>query len=198
MERADLSRIMAFTDGVMAVAITLLVLNLEVPDVADDELKDALVDLLPSVYAYVLSFALIGRFWVLHHNRFETFVGFDAGLMALNLLFLALVGLIPFATDLLDRYSDSALATATFSVSVALASLCHWVMARYAVRKGFVDEARLHEYGWPQSVGGLAIGLFFLAAAPLAFVAVELAHVLWISTFLLRYPLRKLGTRVPR
>jgi uncharacterized membrane protein len=194
MERTNLSRIEAFTDGVMAVAITLLVLNIEVPDVSQDDLEDALVDLLPSLYAYVLSFALIGRFWVLHHNRFETFVAFDAGLMALNLLFLALVGLIPFSTDLLDQYSDSALATATFSLSIALASLCHSATAEYAVRRGFVHEDRLSEYVWSRTVSGFTISVFFLAAAPLAFIAVELAHILWISTFFVRYPLRMLRT----
>lgn len=194
MQRTDLGRIMGFTDGVMAVAITLLVLNIEVPQVSENDLEDALVDLLPSLYAYVLSFALIGRFWVLHHNRFETFVGFDASLMALNLLFLALIGLIPFSTDLLDEYTDSALATATFSVSIALASLCHSAMAAYAVRKRFVHEDRLADYAWPRTVSGLALAVIFMAAAPLAFVAVELSHILWIATFFVRYPLRRLGT----
>jgi uncharacterized membrane protein len=65
MERSDLSRIVAFTDGVMAVAITLLVLNLEVPQLASGEegrLGEELEDLVPSLAAYALSFALVGRF----------------------------------------------------------------------------------------------------------------------------------------
>ena len=68
---------MAFTDGVMAVAITLLVLNIEVPEVPPDQLNEALRDLLGSVGAYVLSFALVGRFWVVHHSMFETLRAFD-------------------------------------------------------------------------------------------------------------------------
>ncbi len=198
MERTDLGRIMAFTDGVMAVAITLLVLNIEVPDVSSDDLKDALYDLIPSLYAYLLSFALIGRFWVLHHNRFESFVRFDGRLIVLNLLFLALIGLIPFSTDLLDRYSDSALATATFSVSIALASFSHSAMAAYAVKKDFVHRDRIGDYAWARMASGLTFATMFLAAAPVAFIAVELAHIVWIATFFVRYPLRKLGTRVSR
>jgi uncharacterized membrane protein len=78
VERTDLGRIMAFTDGVMAVAITLLVLNIEVPDVSGRKaLEDELVDLLPSVGAQLLSFALVGRFWVVHHNLFECLRAFD-------------------------------------------------------------------------------------------------------------------------
>lgn len=108
MER-DLGRIVAFTDGVMAVAITLLVLNIDVPNVKRDDLGAALVDLLPSLAAYVFSFALVGRFWVVHHSLFERLRAFDATLMALNLLFLAAIALIPFATDLLDEYSQESM-----------------------------------------------------------------------------------------
>ena len=70
MEQTDLARIMAFTDGVMAVAITLLVLNIEVPNVPSDQLVSQLDNLLPAG-AYALSFALVGRFWVIHHRLFE-------------------------------------------------------------------------------------------------------------------------------
>jgi uncharacterized membrane protein len=72
MEGSDLGRINAFTDGVMAVAITLLVLNIEVPQVPDSQLPGQLDELLPSVLAYALSFAIVGRFWVIHHRLFET------------------------------------------------------------------------------------------------------------------------------
>ena len=102
MER-DLGRIAAFTDGVMAVAITLLVLNVEVPRLKPGQsLGDALVDLLPSLGAYALAFALVGRFWVIHHNLFEKLRDFDRTLMALNLLFLSLVVLMPFSAQLYD------------------------------------------------------------------------------------------------
>ena len=109
MERTDLGRIMAFTDGVMAVAITLLVLNLEVPRSAGDDLGEKLVDLVPSVLAYLLAFALVGRFWVIHHNLFETLRRFDGTLMGLNLLFLGTIAIVPFATDLFDRYTSEPL-----------------------------------------------------------------------------------------
>jgi uncharacterized membrane protein len=194
MERTDLGRIAAFTDGVLAVAITLLVLNIDVPDVSEGELRDALIDLLPSIYIYVLSFAVIGRFWVIHHNLFETLVRFDGMLMFLNLVFLLLVALLPFATDLLGEYPDSGLATASFSVSVALASLAHWAMSTYSVRRGFVHERHRTSYTGRRAISALAIGVIFFVAAPLAFVATEIPHVLWIATFLVRYPLRRLAT----
>src|ERR687895_1562872 len=110
--RRDLGRIAAFTDGVMAVAITLLVLNLEVPTVPKGELDDALVDLIPSLIAYLLAFALVGRFWVIHHRLFETLRAFDSRLMTLNLAFLTLIVLVPFSTALFDRYTQEPIAAA--------------------------------------------------------------------------------------
>ena len=84
-------RIVAFTDGVMAVAITLLVLNIEVPDVDTMPWATRSWDLVPSCLRLLLAFALVGRFWVIHHNRSRRSCAFDGRLMVLNLVFLALI-----------------------------------------------------------------------------------------------------------
>ena len=79
MERSeDLTRTTAFSDAVMAVAITLLVLSIEVPDVPQNELKGQLDDLIFPVAVYALAFALVGRFWVIHHRLFEDLRELDA------------------------------------------------------------------------------------------------------------------------
>jgi uncharacterized membrane protein len=193
VEERDLSRIVAFTDGVMAVAITLLVLNIEVPQLpsgsGERELVDALYDLLPTLGAYALSFALIGRFWVLHHRLFETLRAFDSVLMGLNLLFLALIALVPFATELSDRYGQQSVAAAVFGATIGLAGLVHWSMARYSLEKGFVQERHLPRMDVDASHAALLISLIFLVSVPFAFVAPEVAQVLWLSTFFFRSPL---------
>ena len=195
MERTDLGRIMAFTDGVMAVAITLLVLNLEVPRDAGDDLGEKLVDLVPSVFAYLLSFALVGRFWVIHHNLFETLRRFDGTLMGLNLLFLATIAIVPFATDLYDRYTSEPLAVAVFGAVMSLAALTHWLMTAYTVRHGFVHEHRVGDTAPFGSTLALGFTGIFLVSVPVAFLNVTLAQAIWISTIVLRYPLRKLTGR---
>jgi uncharacterized membrane protein len=195
MERTDLGRIMAFTDGVMAVAITLLVLNLEVPDVGDEALKEELVDLLPSLGAYVLAFALVGRFWVVHHALFERLRAVDGTLMALNLLYLAAIVLMPFATELYDRYSGESIAAAVFGAVLGAAALINWVMHAHIVRRGLVHEHSREEtavFASPVAFGFTAV---FLASVPLAFVSPHLALAAWISTIVLRYPLRRLAGR---
>jgi uncharacterized membrane protein len=189
----DLGRIGAFTDGVMAVAITLLVLNVDVPRLKPDEqLGDALVDLLPSLGAYALAFALVGRFWVLHHNLFEKLTGFDPTLMVLNLLFLSLIVLVPFSTELYDVYTSRPLAAAVLGGTLGLAALVNGVMTLHVLRRGLIHEHHRAETE-PGVTVGLGLTLVFLVSVPAAFLSVHIAEALWISTVVLRYPLRRLG-----
>ena len=182
---------MAFTDGVMAVAITLLVLNLEVPDVPAGEVNEAVADLFPSLIAYLLAFALVGRFWIVHHRLFETLRGFDAPLMTLNLAFLAMIVLVPFSTELFDRYTGEPVAAAVFGGIMGLAALTHWWMSVHTLRKGFVGEPHRTDretFGGPMGLGFTAL---FLLSVPVAFLSTTVAALLWTSTILLHRPLRR-------
>jgi uncharacterized membrane protein len=192
MDRTDLGRIVAFTDGVMAVAITLLVLNLEVPDVHADELDEALRQLDGSFLAYVLTFALVGRFWVVHHNLFETLERFDGRLMALNLFFLMMIALMPFGMDLVDTYPDTSIAIATFAVILSLTSLTHWTMAAHSLRSDFVHAQRVRDARPVGSITSLGIPAVFLMSVPVAFVSPLAAQLMWAATIVLRGPLRRL------
>jgi uncharacterized membrane protein len=195
VERTDLGRIAAFTDGVMAVAITLLVLNLEAPRVPDGELDDALVDLIPSLIAYLLAFALVGRFWVIHHRLFETLRAFDATLMTLNLAFLSLIALVPFATDLFDRYTDEPLGVAVLGGTLGLAALAHWVATAYTLRRDLVHERHRRASEPFASPAGLGFTLLFLLSVPVAFLSPFVATLMWVGTLFLHYPL---GRMVPK
>jgi uncharacterized membrane protein len=195
MDRTDFGRIVAFTDGVMAVAITLLVLNLEVPEVRPDELDEALRDLDGSFLAYVLTFALVGRFWVIHHNLFETLERFDGRMMVLNLLFLMLIALMPFGMDLVDSYPDTSIAIATFAVILSLTSFTHWTMAAHALRSDFVHAQRVRDTR-RRSVISLGVPAVFLMSVPVAFVSPVAAQLMWAATIMLRGPLRGLVARL--
>jgi uncharacterized membrane protein len=195
VERTDLGRIMAFTDGVMAVAITLLVLNLEVPTVPRDELAEALGDLFPSLVAYLLAFALVGRFWVIHHRLFETLRAFDSRLMTLNLAFLALIVLIPFATELFDRYTQEPIAAAALGATLGLAALTHWLAVVYTLRRGMVHEQHRPASEPFASLLGLGFTLVFLLSVPVAFLSPTVAALMWAGTILLHRPLGRMSPR---
>jgi uncharacterized membrane protein len=198
MDRQDLSRIAAFSDGVMAVAITLLVLNIEPPTVSNDDLPDALVDLIPSLGAYVLSFALVGRYWVIHHGLFATFVRFDGLLLALNLAFLSLIALVPFATNLIDDYSTVPVAAACFGAVLGLAALVHWLMTVHALRAGLVHEKVRAKPASLGSTVALGFALMFFLSVPVAFLSPTIAWLMWASLLVLRYPLRRVARWVER
>lgn len=114
-------RLVAFTDAVMAVAITLLVLDLKLPEgVSDADLYAAIPNLSRSLWCYLLSFVVIGILWMAHHRQFDSIPRVDGVLLWLNLFFLMSVALIPFVTSVL---SDHATPLPTmFYAAVLLAS----------------------------------------------------------------------------
>jgi uncharacterized membrane protein len=193
VDRTDLARVTAFSDAVMAVAITLLVLSIDVPQVADSQLKGQLDDLALPVAVYALAFALVGRFWVIHHRLFEELRDLDGRLMALNLLFLGLIALLPFSTDLMGEYDTVPEAAAVFAATIALTSLTHWAMSRYSVRQGFLPHAS-HRFAHPVGLGFAAL---FLASIPAAYLDTRVAQVMWIGAAFLHYPLRRVAERAP-
>ena len=102
---SDTGRIETFSDGVFAIAITLLIIEIGVPHVeATGSLSDKLVHLWPSYLGYATSFLVIGTVWANHHNRFRFIVRSDHVLLFLNVLFLMCVAFIPFPTALLAEY----------------------------------------------------------------------------------------------
>src|SRR3569833_4330037 len=98
-------RLLALSDGVIAVAITLLVLDIRLPEgfgeFSDGELWAALVALWPRLLAYLLSFYVIATFWFSHRSKFNAIVKTDGRLMWINMLFFLFVGLVPFTTNLI-------------------------------------------------------------------------------------------------
>ncbi len=193
----DFRRLEAFSDGVMAIAITLLVLNIDLPDIPGDDqqaLWDAIRGLWPDFLAYALSFAVIGRFWLVHHRFLDTMRRFDGPFVALNLLFLSFIGLLPFASEVMGRWGDTSVGTAVYAALLSAAALAHFAMIRYAVHAGLVDErhtpvTRQYSHGSALILPGL-----FLLSIPLAFLSPYAAQGLWVATFVV-HPSRRARRR---
>jgi uncharacterized membrane protein len=145
-----LVRMEAFSDGVFSIAITLLVLDIHVPEV-EHGLAAALAALWPRYVGYVLSFVVIGIWWANHHELCEHFAHSDHLLMLLNTLLLMCIGFMPFATALLSQYlphgdAELTVAAAVYVGTLLLAGLAYNVIWRYAVRAGLLDHALTPEY----------------------------------------------------
>ena len=127
-------RLLAFTDAVMAVAITLLVLDLKLPEgLSDDALVVAMQGLSHALWCYVLSFIVIGVLWMAHHNQFSYIRRVDGVLLWLNLFFLMAVALIPFVTSVMSDHR-SALPTILYAGVLMIICLLTAAMWWYASR----------------------------------------------------------------
>jgi uncharacterized membrane protein len=133
------TRLEAFSDGVIAVAITLLVLDIRVPDVSHG-LGHALLRQWPSYAAYVTSFITIGIIWINHHAAIARLREVDHGLMTINLLLLMSIVVLPFATSLMASYLKRSqgehLAAAIYSASLLVMGILFVVLNRYILISG--------------------------------------------------------------
>ena len=131
------SRFEAFSDGVFAFAVTLLVLGIVLPGAhmaSDRELRDALVSLWPNVLAYALSFAVIGIMWQNHHALFRLIARVDRMTVFLNLLLLASTAFIPFATSTLGAYPAMHSSTFLYGLVLSCCAIFYNVMLEHLVQ----------------------------------------------------------------
>jgi TMEM175 potassium channel family protein len=190
------SRLEAFSDGVFAIAITLLIIEVRVPHSEAGELAGDLVNLWPSYAAYVVSFAVIGIIWVNHHEIFERIVSVDRPLLFLNLLLLLTVAFLPFPTALLGEYireGDNAhIAAAVYGANMTLIGLAFIAMWTYLARVPSLLERGVGVEGARRArraalvgpvVYGLTIPLAFLSpvACLIAYAALALYFAISFS-----------------
>jgi uncharacterized membrane protein len=164
-------RLVAFTDAVMAVAITLLVLDLKLPKgMTDAELPGVLAASSHQLWCYVLSFLVIGLLWMAHHNQFSFIARVDGALMWLNLLLLLMIGLIPFVTSVM---SDHASALPTMLYAAVLMTTCLTLAAiwGYARRDPELMDAAVPAAERREGlVTPLLIALIFALSIPVAYL----------------------------
>jgi uncharacterized membrane protein len=180
----EFSRVLAFSDGLFAIAMTLLVVGIGLPALTDsgsaDELARALGDQQAAFISFFISFAVIGRYWVAHHQFVARLKAMDGALVAINLVYLAFIAFLPFPTDLLGSYFDNPLSVAVYAVNVAVISGLEVVLFRHAHRRGLMRE-RLPEdvYRWGVRES-LSPVIFFLLSVPVAFIDSGLAVACWL------------------
>jgi len=141
------SRIEALSDGVFAIAMTLLVLKLEVPEHqhSNEEMLRQLLDLRPQFMSYVVTFLIAGGFWFLHHLTFHFIRNVNGFLVWVNLLFLMFVSLLPFSAGLMGHlfmHPVSQLFYFGNQLAISLLLNLHW---QYARRKGLIIETNAPE-----------------------------------------------------
>jgi uncharacterized membrane protein len=176
-------RVVTFSDGVFAIAMTLLVVEIAIPHLRhggdEGELGRALGDLIPSFISFAISFAVIGRYWFAHHDFFARLRAVDARLIAINLVYLGFIAFLPFPTGLLGNYFENALSVAVYAAAVAAVSGLEVVLFRRAFHAGLLRHAmplEVYQWGTLQSTAPVVC---FVASVPVAFVSTAAAVAVW-------------------
>jgi TMEM175 potassium channel family protein len=187
-EAADdegIGRILALSDGVFAIAITLLILQFAVPATASGAgLPKALLGLWPRYLAYVVSFVVIARFWITHRLAFRLIAREDGVLVWLNLLLLMFVAFLPFPTAVVGAHAGSPAAAVFYAMSVILASIASAAYWWYASGRGRLlrpDAGRARVRAL--RARGLSGPVFFALTLPIAVFAPHAAEIVWILAF---------------
>jgi uncharacterized membrane protein len=174
----DKGRLEAFSDGVIAVAITLLALDLAVsgPGPHQAALADKLADRWPSFVAYAVSFATIGIIWVNHHTLFKNITQIDRTLLFVNLLLLFFVVSIPFATSTIAAYlradnGDASLAAAIYQGVFEGMSISFTLLFWRAIRHGHLQVALTPELARRATIRFSIGNLGYIAGIGIAFVS---------------------------
>jgi uncharacterized membrane protein len=174
------TRLEAFSDGVLAIIITIMVLELKVPHGVD---LAALKPLLPRLLSYVLSFIYLGIYWNNHHHLFQATEQVSGGILWANLHLLFWLSLFPFTTDWMGENHLAATPTAVYGFVLLMAAIAYVVLERAIIAKEGRDSLLAQAVG-KEWKGKLSLALY-LAAIPLAFVSSWIATGLYAFAALL-------------
>ncbi|RQH02006.1 TMEM175 family protein [Natrarchaeobius oligotrophus] len=132
-------RMEGLSDGLFAIVLTLLVLQFDVPDVSAAELPAAIADQETLLISYLLSFLVVGLYWIIHHNLFQYVAHHDRILLWLNLLFLLSISFLPYPTELMGVYGTQ-FAWTLYATNFVLVGVMLSAVWAYAARAGFTDD----------------------------------------------------------
>jgi TMEM175 potassium channel family protein len=193
-----LGRLLALSDGVFAFAMTLLVVQLLVPQLArgqGGQLGSKLLDQLPSYFSYFISFAVISIYWYSHHRLFRYVRRWDTWLIVLNLGALLFIAVMPFPTAIMGRYGDQTLAVVIYAAILGSTGLCLWLMWWYGIRRHLfttrLEQHSARQFRWRAF---LTPAVFFLSI-PVAFWQPRVAQfswgLIWLGIYVLSRPRRR-------
>jgi uncharacterized membrane protein len=179
----DIDRVAFFSDAIFAIAITLLVLRISVP-ARGIELGPALAERWPSFLAFVISFWVIGRYWLMHHRLFRFVRDYDTLYIGINLFLMLCICFLPYPTDLLALHQEDPLSVVLYAGTVVVTGLASQALWTYARRHDFLDHDLTTDEFLASRVRGLLVIAVFAVSIPLAFVDTTVAMLFWAANAL--------------
>jgi uncharacterized membrane protein len=192
----ELARLLALSDGVFAIAITLLVLQLTVPEISGrgigSQLAGQLLSAVPKIVTYCIGFAVIALFWLGHRRVFFYIVRSDAVLTFLNLGLLLCVAFMPFPTAILSLYGETAVAVIFYTSTLTVAGLLNlvlwlWAASGHRLIRADVSDRLIRNHSWRACISPAV----FLASMPLALWSPTIAEMSWLSILVISVVFRR-------
>lgn len=184
-EKTALDRALFFSDGVFAIVITLLALDVHLPhlpvDISDSQLRNAMLDIFPKYLSFGITFAVVGGFWMEHQRRFLFVKKISAQALRLNMYLLLGVALVPYATSVLGEYGDLPSAVILYAgVMTVVSLLSTWLFVivcreRDSISKDLTEHVRKGEIQH-----ALIVPVVFALSIPLAYLRPYLAQYSWL------------------
>lgn len=185
------TRLETFSDGVIAIVITIMILELKLPDLTKDNSTEQTIDhlkhLLPYFITYAFSFMMIGIFWTNHHHMFHLLEHTDEHLVWQNFLFLFLLSLIPFATAMVGANPYIAISPALYGFVMLLTSLSFVLIRNYTIRNELIHKDRdkeltrkIFKISFKGRTKAIIGSIVYFVSIPLAYINVYFSYVCFI------------------
>jgi uncharacterized membrane protein len=181
----EFSRAINFNDAVFAIALTLLSVSLVVPTLTDSgsasELWGRLGDMSTEFLSFLISFAVIGRYWFAHHQFVSRLAALNNALIGTGLVYLMFIAFLPFPTEMFGTHFENPAALTVYAVNVALISGFEVLLFRRAYRDGLFIRRMpedVYRYGRLMSTAPVVI---FLISIPIAFLSTTAAALVWLA-----------------
>lgn len=188
-EEAEKNRFETFVDAILAIIMTILVLEFKVPEEAfhsDGDIKTFLIHLLPSFFSYFISFSTIVILWMDHHNLFRLLKKADPPMVFLNFLFILFLSATPFTTSLAGRNYESSFAVSLVAVNYLLMNLAFSSIWVYALKNKMIVEAAQQQLSTKRENITIAAGILLtIVSIPLAYINTYITFSLFFIILLI-------------
>jgi uncharacterized membrane protein len=195
--------LVSFSDALFAFSITFMAISLQLPNFHNNILESELTkrlgqQLIPNIIHYVISFMVVGMYWIGYHRIFEYIKRTNLTLIWLNLVFLLFISLVAYFTGLLSTYGTYRAIVIAFASVLAATGFLTCIMWWYSTNnRKLVDENLQSDLVRYFLIRGLVSPLTFLASIGISFIDVQLAQYFWIVMFPAYFIVSKIHLRVP-
>jgi uncharacterized membrane protein len=188
----DKHRMEAFSDGVIAILITIMILELHSPDGSG---WSAIMPIIPSLLSYILSFILLGIYWNNHHHMLQATERINGGILWANLHLLFWLSLVPFVTAWMGRNHEASVPTALYGAVLLMCAISYTILQTAIIRGEGRDSRLANAVG--SDFKGISSVVLYCSAIPLAFFNPWIADALYVTVALVWFiPDRRIETRL--